>query len=65
MHLLRALHQFALKQVRPVEQQYGNAPLRALRTRTPVPAWARRAVGEGGVSKLSVGRPSQIFMKRC
>src|SRR5438067_6491962 len=23
------------------------APLRALRARTPVPAWARRAVGEG------------------
>jgi hypothetical protein len=25
MHLLRALHQFALKQARPVEQQYGTA----------------------------------------
>src|SRR5436853_410275 len=35
------------------------APLRALRARTPVPAWARRAVGEG-VKVLSESRMREI-----
>src|SRR5665811_1345079 len=37
------------------------APLRVLRARTPVPAWARRAVGEG-VIVLSESRMREICM---